>query len=125
MADGSQGDPVIAALSAGLPASSPPSTSSKGAPPDPVVAALSAPAASPMRTSGTGTLPGSNPAEGSDVFTEGVGKAFVDTGRGIHQIALHIGNHLGLVSDQDVAAYDASMRPRLEAAEDSRGQNPF
>lgn len=62
-----------------------------------------------MRTSGTGTLPGSNPAEGSDVFTEGVGKAFVDTGRGIHQIALHIGNHLGLVSDQDVAAYDQEL----------------
>lgn len=35
-------------------------------------------------------------------FLAGAGKGFSDTGSGIHQIALHIGNHLGLIPDSDV-----------------------
>jgi hypothetical protein len=32
----------------------------------------------------------------------GIGKGFSDTAAGVHQIALHIGNHLGLVPDADI-----------------------
>lgn len=36
-------------------------------------------------------------------FDAGMGKAVVDSGRGVRQIALHIGHHLGLVSNEGLA----------------------
>lgn len=45
----------------------------------------------------------------SDKVLAGAGKGFVDTAAGVHQIALHIGNHLGLVSDEDLAKNQADV----------------
>lgn len=39
----------------------------------------------------------------------GAGKWFMDKGAAVHQIALHIGNHLGLVSDDDVQKNQADI----------------
>ena len=47
-----------------------------------------------------------DPTEGmsiGDKFTAGVGKAFVDTGRGIYQLGASIGHAAGMVSDEKMA----------------------
>lgn len=107
MADGATGDPVIAALSAGAPTNSAPTQARPTS--DPVISALSASPQAAIRSAQPSAE--SNPAlgEGNDPFVEGFGKSFYDTGRGVRQIALHIGNHLGLVSDEDVANYDQQV----------------
>lgn len=42
-------------------------------------------------------------------FTAGVGESMLHTGQGVKQIAMHIGNHLGLVSDQSVQQYQQQL----------------
>lgn len=58
---------------------------------------------------------------GSQNFLAGAGKSFEDTGQGVHQIALHIGQHLGLVSKDDVAKVDADAKQRRIDDEDLMG----
>jgi hypothetical protein len=56
--------------------------------------------------------PGAITAPGVSAINDagtGVGIGINDTAMGVHQIALHIGQHLGLVNPNDVAAYDSQV----------------
>jgi len=50
-----------------------------------------------------------NPTVGNDNFLSGVGSAFSDTGMGLKQVGLQIGNKLGLVDDSAVAGYQRQI----------------
>lgn len=61
-------------------------------------------------------------------FTEGVGKSFVDTGRGVKQLAIEAGDKLGLVQSniQDtIRGESATQRARREASENARMDAPL